>query len=86
MFFTLQVCMMISLIPPFIVLKEEMADCHFRERQGKNLLNNVFMAMHVLYFANGVVNPFLYEFFDRAFRRKLVDMICKKEANHAQNA
>lgn len=44
------------------------------------------MAMRVLYFANGVVNPFLYGFFDCAFRLKLVDMICKKEANHAQSA
>lgn len=67
-----------TLIPPFIIIKKEMADPHFWERKRENLLNNVYMAMRVLYFANAIVNPFIYGFFDHAFRRKLVNMFVKK--------
>lgn len=55
-----------------------MADPHFWGKKRENLLNNVYMAMRVLYFANAIVNPFIYGFFDHAFRRKLVSMFAKK--------
>lgn len=55
-----------------------MGDPQFWERQRENLQNNVYMAMRVLSFANAIVNPFIYGFFDHVFRRKLVNMFVKK--------
>lgn len=76
-----------TLIPPLIIIKKEMADPHFWERKRENLLNNVYMAMRVLYFANAIVNPFIYGFFDHAFRRKTCEYVCKKRiASLAQSA
>lgn len=68
-----------TLIPPLIIIKKEMVDPHFWERKRENLLNNVYMALRVLYFANTIVNPFIYGFFDHAFRRKLVIIFIKKD-------
>lgn len=56
-----------------------MADRDFWERKRDDLSKNAFLAMRMLYFTNAVVNPFIYGFFDHAFRRKLVDMACKTE-------
>lgn len=58
---------------------QEMADRDFWERKRDDLSKNAFLAMRMLYFTNAVVNPFIYGFFDHAFRRKLVDMACKTE-------
>lgn len=79
MFFTMQLCMLIAFIPPFIIITQEMADRDFWERKRDDLSKNVYLAMRMLYFTNAVVNPFIYGFFDHAFRRKLVDMACKTE-------
>lgn len=79
MFFTMQLCMLIAFIPPFIIITQEMADRDFWERKRDDLSKNAFLAMRMLYFTNAVVNPFIYGFFDQAFRRKLVHMACKTE-------
>lgn len=75
----MQLCMLIAFIPPFIMITQEMADSDFWERKRDDLSKNAFLAMRMLYFTNAVVNPFIYGFFDHAFRRKLVDMACKIE-------
>lgn len=59
--------MLMVFIPPFLILKKEMGEPHFGERQRENV-----------YFANAIVNPFIYGFIDHAFRRKLVIMFVKK--------
>lgn len=79
MFFTIQLCMLMAFIPPFIIITEEMSDRDFWERKRDDLSKNVYLAMRMLYFTNAVVNPFIYGFFDHAFRRKLVDMTCKTD-------
>lgn len=68
-----------AFIPPFIIITEEMSDRDFWERKRDDLFKNVYLAMRMLYFTNAVVNPFIYGFFDHAFRRKLVDMTCKTD-------
>lgn len=78
MFFTLQVCMLVGYIPHVIAIKKEEADPNFCDRKCDDISKNVDLAMRLLYFTNAVINPFLYGFFDPAFRRKLVDMICKR--------
>lgn len=66
--------MLMVFIPPFLILKKEMGEPHFGERQREN----VYLAKCVLYFANAIVNPFIYGFIDHAFRRRLVIMFVKK--------
>lgn len=51
---------------------------YFEEGNGDRQRVNVYMATCVLYFANAIVNPFIYGFIDHAFRRKLVIMFVKK--------
>lgn len=59
---------------PFSYFEEGNGYPHFGERQREN----VYMAMCVLYFANAIVNSFIYGFIDHAFRRKLVIVFVKK--------
>lgn len=78
-FFTLQVFMLVGYIPHVIAIKKEEADPNFWDRQNDDLSKNVHFAMRLLYFTNAVINPFLYGFFYPAFRRKLVDLVCKRK-------
>ncbi|XP_052692278.1 substance-K receptor-like [Crassostrea angulata] len=79
MFFTLQVCMLVGYIPHVIAIKKEEADPNFWDRKSDDISKNVHLAMRLLYFTNAVINPFLYGFFDPAFRRKLVYLICNRK-------
>lgn len=79
MFFTLQLSMLVAYIPPFIVIKQELADPYFWDRKSDKYSKNVYLAMRMFYFINAIVNPFLYGFFDTSFRMKLLDLVFKRK-------
>ena len=78
MFFISFLFMLIAFIPPYILMDLETKDPQYWDRKNDNISKNALLVLRMLYSTNTIVNPFIYGFFDNAFRRKLVAVIFKR--------
>lgn len=56
----------------------ETKDPQYWDKKNDNISKNALLVLRMLYSTNTIVNPFIYGFFDNAFRRKLVAVIFKR--------
>ena len=85
MFFVFFLFLLLAFIPPFVMVELERRDPQYWDKKKDNISKNALLVLRMLYSMNTIVDPFIYGFFDPAFRRRLGTMLFKTKFGDRPN-